>query len=94
MKNFIASFLEKVDKRMTIRQAEKHLWMLESEKKGKVRRLSSFIPQINENYHEEMIRQTNASSKEEGSTTEERTLFKNINLLSNNTFDLLDSDNE
>jgi len=94
LKNFIASFLENVDKRMTIRQAEKHLWMLESEKKGKVRRLSSFIPQINENYHEEMTRQTNASSKEEGSTTEERTLFKNINLLSNNTFDLLDSDNE
>ena len=41
-----------------------------------------------------MLRVTNASSKEEGSTTEEKALFKNISLLSNNTFDLLDSDNE
>jgi inosine/xanthosine triphosphate pyrophosphatase family protein len=93
LKSFVAALLEKVEKRMTVRQAEKHVWMLESSNKNKVRRLSSYIPEANDIFHDEMLRVTNASSKEEGSTAEEKTLFKNINLLSTNTFDLLDSDN-
>jgi len=86
--------LKPVEDRLTIIQAQKHLW-LQSSKKKRSRRNSSFDIKVHEQFHHEFKTiMINANAKEEGNQASSKKLFKSIKLLRNNTFELEDSDDE
>ena len=76
---FVNNLLKKVDQRMSLQQAEKHLWMQEAKEDPKrVRRMSSHDILMNESFHAEFNNILKHSvSKEEGSSNnEEGRMFK------------------
>lgn len=92
VKDFISCLLKKKDQRMTITEAENHLWLQSSgTTKKKLGRLTSHSIQISEGFHREMKNNfKHSTSKEEGSKQNDKTkkLFKSINLISELEFDL------
>ena len=94
IRSFIKGLLKPVEERLSILQAQKHIW-LHSSQRQKFRRNSSFEITVHEDFHHEFKNNMiNAVPKEEGNKAKSKKLFKSIKLLRSNTFELEDSDDE
>lgn len=89
--------LKKENERISLHEASKHIWLLESQipKPPKLKKALSYSIHLNEFFHHEFKNNfKNATAKEEGSKMEEKPLFKNIKLLKSKNYELEESDDE
>lgn len=95
LKDFISHLLRGKEQRMSIKQAEKHLWMQSNQKKVRLSRYVSQNIDLSEDFRQEVhLKMKNAISKEEGHHQTWDKLYKSINLIGVEDYDLEDSDDE
>lgn len=82
LKDFISQFLKEKEARMSLKQAEKHLWLQSNHFKSKINKYVSLNVELSEDFHHEMRHKLrNASSREEGELQNRMKLYKSINLI-------------
>jgi hypothetical protein len=74
-------FLKRREERMSLVDAEKHLYIA-TKNAGKISRYNSHYMSVNEDFHNEMKNQvSNSLSREEGGSQSGKTLFKSVKLI-------------
>lgn len=82
LRDFISHFLKGKQHRLTISQAEKHLWLQDIKKKSRISKYVSQNIDLSEDFHHEIhLKMRNASSKEEGHHQRWQKLYKSINII-------------
>ena len=95
LKDFISQLLKGKEQRMSIKQAEKHLWMQFNQKKVRLSRYVSQNIDLSEDFRQEVhLKMKNAISKEEGHLQAWDKIYKSINLIGVEDYDLEDSEDE
>ena len=95
--NFVVGLLKNKQERMTLAEAEKHLWLQieQTKKTTKVNRVVSHDITVNRHFHNEFRNNIkHATSKQQGCLQDDKKLYKNVHLINVNEYELQDSDDE